>query len=282
MSITPSPGTIIPKIKKYTIENLLREGIRTDGRKLNEIRRIKITPNYIERAEGSALVELGSTMVLVGVKTDIVPPFSDTPEEGVLVVHAEFVPLASSTFEPGPPDENALELARVIDRSLREVKAIPLNELVLEPKKHVWRIFVDIYVLNHDGNLYDASMLATMAALMNTKLPKAVKDEDADTFIIERSERSTSLNINYKVVTVTVAKINQTIIVDPNYEEEQLASARLVIAVDDQQRIVGMQKIGMGYFTYNEIEKSIELALEKSKIYLNELEKSIQQESKEK
>ncbi|HID41892.1 MAG TPA: exosome complex protein Rrp42, partial [Pyrodictium sp.] len=135
MSITPSFQPVVPKLKRYTMETLLSRGVRLDGRRLDEVRNIEIVPGYIERAEGSALVKLGQTVVLAGIKTDIVAPFPDTPNEGVLVVHAEFVPLASPTFEPGPPDENAIELARVIDRSLREIKAVALYKLVLEPGK---------------------------------------------------------------------------------------------------------------------------------------------------
>ena len=273
MSLTPSSHFIVPKLKRHTMETLLARGIRIDNRRLDEVREIEIVPGYIERAEGSALVRLGKTVVLAGVKTDVVPPFPDTPNEGVLVVNAEFVPLASPTFEPGPPDENAIELARVIDRSLREIRAVGLDKLVLEPGKHVWRVYVDIYVLNHDGNLFDASALAAMAALMVTRIPAAVKS--GDRYLVDRSRFTMMLPINHRVVTVTLAKMSNKLLVDPTQEEEEVADTRIVVAVSDDGRIAGMQKTGMGYLTYDEVFKAVDIALAKSKIYLDALEKYV-------
>ncbi len=274
MSITPAAQPVVPKLKRHTMETLLARGVRLDGRKLDEIRPVEIKPGYVERAEGSALVRLGQTMVLAGVKTDIVAPFPDTPNEGVLVVHAEFVPLASPTFEPGPPDENAIELARVIDRSLREIKAVALDKLVLEPGKHVWRIYVDLYILNHDGNLFDASMLAAMAALMTARLPAAVKTEEG--YTVDRSRFTSLIPINHKVVTVTIAKLSNRLLVDPTYEEEQVADTRLVVAVADDGRIAGMQKTGMGDLSYKEVLTAVSLALNKAKEYLKVLEEAVE------
>jgi exosome complex component RRP42 len=274
VSITPATQPVIPKLKRHTMETLLTRGVRLDGRKLDEIRPIEIKPGYIERAEGSALVKLGQTMVLAGVKTDIVAPFPDTPNEAVLVVHAEFVPLASPTFEPGPPDENAIELARVIDRSLREIRAIALDKLVLEPGKHVWRLYVDLYILNHDGNLFDASMLAAMAALMTTRLPAVVKTEEG--YTVDRTRFTSLVPINHKVVTVTIAKLSNKLVVDPTYEEEQVADTRIVIAVSDDGRIAGMQKTGMGDLTYREVLSAVSIALNKAKEYLKALEEMVE------
>ncbi len=275
MSLTPSTSIVVPKLKRHTMEVLLTRGVRLDGRKLDDIREIKIEPGYIERAEGSALVKLGETMVLVGVKMDIVPPFPDTPNEGVLVINAEFVPLASPTFEPGPPDENAIELARVIDRSLREIKAVALDKLVLEPGKHVWRIYVDIYVLNHDGNLFDASALASMAALMTTRVPQAVKVEEG--YVVDRSRYTSLLPINHRVVTVAIAKLASKLIVDPTYEEEEVADTRLVVAVSDDGRVAGIQKTGgTGYLTYDEVLRAVSLALRKASVYFEALKKFVE------
>jgi len=271
LSLTPSFQPVMPKLKRHTMETLLNRGIRLDGRRLEDIREVEIVPGYVERAEGSALVRLGETVVLAGVKTDIVAPFPDTPNEGVLVVHAEFVPLASPTFEPGPPDENAIELARVIDRSLREIKAVALDKLVLEPGKHVWRVYVDIYVLNHDGNLFDASALAAMAALLSTRLPVAVKDENQDRYMVDRSRFTGLLPINHRVVTVTLAKISKKLIVDPTYEEEQVADTRIVMAVSDDGRLAGIQKTGMGALEYEEVLKAADVALAKARVYLDAL-----------
>ncbi len=274
MSVTPWMLPVVPRLEKETIESLLERGARLDGRRLDQLRPIEITPGYVGKAEGSALVKLGNTMVLAGVKMDITQPFPDTPNEAVLVVHAEFVPLASPVFEPGPPDENAIELARIVDRSLREIKAVALDKLVLEPGKAVWRIYVDIYVLNHDGNLLDASMLASMAALMTTRVPAVTREGDA--FRVVRGRYTSLLPINHRVVTATIAKIGNRLVVDPSFDEELVADARLGIAVADDGRIAGMQMMGMGYMTEKEIDQAVELAYRASRVMLRALEEKVE------
>ncbi|MEM1718812.1 MAG: exosome complex component Rrp42, partial [Thermosphaera sp.] len=138
MSITPIKEPILPRMQAETILRLLKKGERIDGRGLLDYRPISVYLNPIEKAEGSAHVILGTTQVVTGVKIELGEPFPDRPDEGVLQVHAEFVPLASQTFEPGPPDENSIEVARVIDRSLREPKAIDFKQLVVAPGRKVW------------------------------------------------------------------------------------------------------------------------------------------------
>ncbi len=264
MSTTPSNIPVLPKLKKESIRALVARGVRIDGRKLNEYRKIVIEPNYIPKAEGSALVRMGDTIVLVGVKMEVGQPFPDTPNEGVLMVNAEFVPLASPTFEPGPPDENAIELARVIDRSLREIRVIDLEKLAIIPGEKVWMVWVDIYVLNHAGNLLDASSLAAMAALMVTKVPKVEVSEQGEVKV-DKSTHTGSLPLNHRVVTVTVGKLDEYLLVDPTDEEELVLDAKLAISVSEDGRIAGMQKMGSGDFTVDEVQKAVNLALEAGK-----------------
>ncbi len=261
MSITPEQP-VIPKLKYNAILNVLAKGQHIDKRPLHSYRNIVVKTGIVPNAEGSALVSIGSTQVLAGVKLDVGQPYADTPNEGVLIVNAEFLPAASPTFEPGPPDENAIELARVIDRSLREPRVVALDKLAIIPGKKVWIVWVDIYVMDHDGNLLDASMLAAMAALASARMPKLVSvDPNTGDVKIDRSVREDRLPINRFVCTVTVAKIGNYLVVDPNLEEEAVASARLAISVSDDGLIVGMQKMGMGYFTEDEVKKAIGIAL---------------------
>jgi exosome complex component RRP42 len=252
--------TTIVRVKQRQIAQLIAKGKRLDGRGLNDYRDIKVEQGIIEKAEGSARVLLGKTEVMVGVKIEIGEPYPDTPSEGVLTVNAELVPLASPTFEPGPPDENAIELARVVDRGIRESKAIDLEKLCILPGKKVFVLFVDIYVLNHDGNLIDASALAAMAALMNTKVFNyELKDGE-----VKIKPGFTPLPIRRHPIAVTFAKINDKLVVDPWLEEEQLMDARLTITTDDDGNICAVQKGGSGYFTLRQILEAAQIAREKA------------------
>ncbi|MEM1892116.1 MAG: exosome complex protein Rrp42 [Sulfolobales archaeon] len=260
MSHTPSLGIITPKLKASTIVSMLKKGIRSSGRGLMDYRQVEIASGYVRNADGSALVRLGNTVVVAGVKLEIGSPYPDTPNEGALVVNAEFMPTASPTFEPGPPDENAIELARIIDRSLRELKVMDMSKLAIIPGKRVWVVYIDIYVLDHDGNLVDASSIATLGALMNTSLPRVEVDETGN-IKVDRSTRLSPLPINNKVVTVTVAKADNVLFVDPDLDEESVAETKLIIAVSDDRRIAGLQKSGIGGLTESEIMQAIDIAL---------------------
>lgn len=254
-------ATIITRVKQKQIAQLIEKGKRLDGRELTDYREINIEQGIIERAEGSARVLLGKTEIVAGVKIELGEPFPDTPNEGVLTVNAELVPIASPDFEPGPPDENSIELARIVDRGIRESKVIDVGKLCIEPGKKVFVVFVDVYVLNHDGNLIDASALAAMAALLNTKMSKyEVKDGE-----VKITSGYTQLPVKKHPITVTLAKISDKLVVDPWIEEEQVMDARISMAVDDDDNICAIQKGGSGYFTPQQVVEAAKIVEEKAK-----------------
>jgi len=253
-------STLVTRVRFKQIEQMIEKGKRLDGRGLTDYREIKVEQGLIERAEGSARILLGKTEVLVGIKVETGTPFPDTPNEGVQTVNAELVPLASPNFEPGPPDENSIELARIVDRGIRESKAIDTGKLCIEPGKKVFVVFVDVYVLNHDGNLIDASAIAAVSALMNTKMPN-YEIEDGE---VKIKTGYTPLPLKNHPITVTIGKIGSNLIVDPWLEEEQVMDSRISMAINDDGNICAMQKGGSGYFTPQQILEASKLVQEKA------------------
>jgi exosome complex component RRP42 len=253
--------SVITKVKRKQIEQYIDKDKRLDGRELMDYREIKIEQGLIERAEGSARVLLGKTDVLVGTKIEAGEPFPDTPNEGVLTVSAELAPIASPSFETGPPDENSVELARIVDRGIRESKMIDTEKLCIEPGKKVFVVFVDIYVLNHDGNLIDAAALAAVAALMNTKMPN-YKVEDGE---VKFKPGYTQLPVKQHPITVTCAKIGGKLVVDPWLEEEQAMDARISMAIDDGFNICAIQKGENGFFEPKQVLEAAKIAKDKAK-----------------
>jgi exosome complex component RRP42 len=253
-------SSLVTRVRLKQIEQFIEKGKRLDERGLHDYREIKIEQGLIEKAEGSARVLLGKTEVLVGVKVETGEPFPDTPNEGVMTVNAELVPIASPTFEAGPPNEDSIELARVVDRGIRESKAIDNEKLCIEPGKKVFVVFVDVYVLNHDGNLIDASAIAAMAALLNTKMPNyEIKDGE-----LKIKQGYCQLPVKSHPVTVTMGKINNTLIVDPGLEEEEVMDSRISMAINEEGHICAVQKGGSGYFTPQQILEASKIAQEKA------------------
>ena len=253
---------IVPEITKQSITNLILNDKREDGRALDEYRDISIETDVISKAEGSARVKIGGTQVIVGIKPQLGSPFPDTPELGVLMTNCEMLPMADPTFEPGPPSEDSIELARVVDRGIRESELVDLDKLCVEEGKHVWMLFIDLHIIDNCGNLFDACELAVMAALKSTKLPVT---EIVDEEVVISEDETFDLPINNEVAMCTFVKIGDKMVIDPTLSEEKVASARLNVGVTKEGRICAMQKGGSQPLTKDEILTAVNTAVSKTK-----------------
>jgi exosome complex component RRP42 len=242
------------------VREIMRNKKRIDNRAADKYRKITVETNFVTSAEGSARVRLGDTEVVAGVKFDLGEPYPDSPDEGVMSVSAEFVPLASPDFESGPPGEDAIELARVVDRAIRESKAIDFKKLCITPGEKVWMVFVDIDIIDNDGNLIDAAGLAAVAALRSAKIPD-IEDEKP---VYSRKGKK-ALPIKGIPISTTFAKINDYIVVDPGLAESEALEARLTVGTIDSDgiKICSLQKGGTSSFTLEEIERILETAEDK-------------------
>jgi exosome complex component RRP42 len=248
---------VVEQLKRNQMNELLGKGMRLDGRGLSDYRELTITTNVIEKAEGSARVMLGNTEVIAGVKANLGTPFPDTPDKGLLVVSAEVLPLASPYAEPGPPDESTIELARVADRGVRESGMIDVSKLVLVEGKHVYAIFVDVSILNVDGNLFDATSYAVVASLLTTKIPKYTVDEQGQPV---KTDEMTPLPIQTIPVSVTTARIGDVLVVDPTAEEEAVMESRITLVTDDRGNICAGQKGLPGSLTTEMVQSAASTA----------------------
>jgi exosome complex component RRP42 len=242
--------TVIDELKKSQILELLEHGKRVDGRALDEPRKLVIEVNAIPKANGSARVRLGDSEVICGVKIQPDKPFPDMGDKGIFICTAELLPLSHPSVETGPPGPDVVELARVVDRGIRESHMIDLSHLVIEKNKSVVGVFVDNVVSDYDGNLFDACAYAATAAILSSKTPKWEMKNDMPTLVVgEESD----IPITTIPVSVTMGKIGNHIIVDPNGEEWDSMDARITITTDSNGNICALQKGGNGGFTFDEI-----------------------------
>nr|WP_321498893.1 exosome complex protein Rrp42 [uncultured Methanolobus sp.] len=241
-------------LKKDYIYNLMLKGQRADGRAFDEIRNIDIRTNVIEKAEGSAWIKMGETEILVGVKLQVGSPFPDSAGEGVIITSMELNPIASPDFEAGPPKEDAIEMARVTDRGIRESGAIDLNKLCITEGEEVWIVFIDIHVLNNAGNIQDTSSLGAIAALMTAVVPGEREGRGEDM----------PLPIRDMPISVTLVDIGGEMMVDPDLDEGTVCDSRITIVSNQDGSISGMQKSGDGALTEEKLLKAVSLACQKA------------------
>ncbi len=251
---------IISTIERKYIKNNLKKNERIDGRGLWDFRDFNIESDIVASAEGSADVTLGETRIITGLKYDVGTPFPDLPDAGVCTVMAELLPLASPLFERGPPDEQSIELARVVDRGIRHADCIQTKKLCIKEKEAVYILFVDMYVINHSGNLIDCGGVSALATLISAHIPEGKWGDNGG---VEWTGNYLSGEdiVNELPLVITYAKIDDIIFVDPSLPEELVSDGRISISVTED-KITSIQKSGKATFSFEEIrllgEKSIQ------------------------
>lgn len=259
---------VIAEIKKDYILQLAEDGKRADGRAFDEFRPVNIRTRYIQQAEGSARVRLGDTDVVVGVKMSTGTPYPDSPNDGTMTTSAELRPIASKDFEIGPPSPTSIEVARVVDRGIRESKAIDFPKLCIAPGEKIWMTWLDMHVVDYDGNLFDACSLGSIASLMtatlpNSKLPAPHTGEDVP------------MPIREVPIMVTAVKLGKQLAFDPSAIEEKVGGPRLSVSFDRDGNIRAMQKGLGGAFMRDEVAQIVRKGAERASELRAIVEKSL-------
>ncbi len=258
---------ILREVTEAFVKDLVKSGKREDGRDFLAYREIRVEKGIIQNDEGSALVHLGDTKVLCGIKFDLMAPFADRPDEAVVMVGAEFSPIAHPDFEPGPPREDSIELARVVDRAIRSADCIDSSTFPRTEEK-VMAIFIDLHVLDNCGNLIDAACMAAMAALKSARVPKI----DKETEKIIREDFIGPLPLKRSALTCSFEKIGGKIIADANEEEQVASDGRMTVGVTDDGFVCCGQKSGAVGFSKQELLELIDISMEKAKALFKAIE----------
>ena len=266
----------IENFNKKEIREYLSEGKRIDKRGVFDFREIVIESGVSKNAEGSARVRIGKTEVIAGVKMGVSEPYPDHDDEGTLIVNVELLPLSSPRFEYGPPRIEAIEIARVIDRGIRESGMIDFKKLCIKKGEKVWGVFIDLAVINDDGNLLDAGNLAAITAIKLAKMPVYDEKEEKVKF---GDFTKKSLPLSEKIpLSLTFYKVGKTIILDPTREEEDSSDGRITFAVSGKKEgiIHAIQKGGGISFETNEIESILKELEKTSKDYSSKILKELE------
>jgi exosome complex component RRP42 len=271
----------LPNLNKKRIQELLKEGKRLDGRGPFDYRKIEIETGISNKAEGSARVKIGKTEVIVGVKIATQEPYPDHQDEGTMMTGMEFSPISGERYESGPPKIDAIEVSRVVDRGIRESGFIDWKKLCIKEGEKVWSILIDIYCINDDGNVLDASSIGAVAALQVARFP--VYDEKED--VIKYGEfTDTPLPLTENIpFTMTFHKIGDNLLLDPNRDEEDAHRARLTLAISKPKKehiINSMQKGEIDALTIEDMDKIIEEAEKAYDKVFPEIEKRVKELTK--
>ena len=211
-------------------------GIRCDGRKVDEPRRIMIKAGGLKNADGSAYIEFGDNKILVGVfgPRDVHPKHMSNTDTGILRVRYHMEPFSVTERKNPAPSRREIEISKVIKEALEP--AVMLEKFP--------RTAVDVFieVLQADGGTRCAALSAASVALADAGIP--MRD---------------------LVAACAAGKVADTVILDVNNEEDQAGQADMPIGyMPSLEKITLLQLDGV--LTSDEYKKCIETGINGCKI----------------
>ncbi|XP_069050093.1 exosome complex component RRP45 isoform X1 [Lepisosteus oculatus] len=235
--------TPLSNCERQFLLTAIKEKKRLDGRQTYDYRNIKIT---FGTQYGCCIVDLGKTRVLAQVSCELVAPKENRPTEGILFFNLELSQMASPAFEPSRQSELLVKLNRQLERCLRNSKCIDTESLCVVSGAKVWQVRVDVHVLNHDGNIMDASSIAAITALCHFRRPDVcVQGEEVTVFTPEERD-PVPLSIYHMPICVSFSFFEQGtyLLVDPCEREERVMDGLLVIAMNKHREMCSVQSSG--------------------------------------
>jgi exosome complex component RRP41 len=215
------------------LEKLIdKKGIRSDGRKADELRPLKIQVGVLSNADGSAYIEHGKNKILAAAfgPREMHPKHLSLPDRMVLRCRYHMAPFSVQERKSPAPSRREVELSKVIKESLE-----PALFLELYPRTGV-DVFVE--VLQADGGTRCASITAAALAIADAGVP--MRD---------------------LVVACAAGKIDDTIVLDLYDAEDKLGVADVPLAYMPNLNAVTLLQMD-GILTPEEFEKAMNMAMD--------------------
>jgi exosome complex component RRP41 len=213
-------------------KQLINNGVRLDGRAPNELRPIHMEVNVLNRADGSAFIEMGRNKIVVAVygPRELHPKHFALPDRALIRCIYRMATFSVDERKSPAPARREIEISKVIREAL-------------EPAifaEYYPRTTIDIYieVLQADGGSRCASINAAALAVANAGIP--MRD---------------------LVSAVAVGKVDEQIVLDLSDVEDKEGDGDLPVAILPRDKQITLFQLD-GRFTPEEFEKSLNLALE--------------------
>jgi len=201
---------------------------RPDGRKPDQLRRIKVTKNYLKHAEGSCLIEFGETKVICSASVEEgVPPFLKGSGKGWVTAEYGMLPRSCNTrIRREKSSGRTEEIQRLIGRSLRSI--VDMQKLGERTIK------IDCDVLQGDGGTRTASITGGFIAL-------------ADAILwMKKKSMFEGLPLKDYVAAISVGVFNGKPVLDLDYAEDSKAEVDMNVVMVGAGEFVEVQGTGEG------------------------------------
>ena len=231
---------------------------RVDGREPHETRAsadklsIKLGP-----VEGVCVVRLGNTIACASTTGALEKPTSGgASSEGSLRVDVDFSSGACEGFAKDgrasqKTRQRAKDLGALLERGLKEARAVDVESLCVLAGKRVWVITCSVTILAHDGNLAGAASLAACGSLMTYRRPECAVDPNSGMVTVHGMDdrEAIPLNMHHFPIASTYCFFDEVpglAVADPTLEEEITADSSLVVVVNTHEEVCAISKSGAG------------------------------------
>ena len=201
--------------------------MRANNRSFDELRPIKIKPDYLDFADGSAFIEIGKTKVVAAATIEKkVPPFLRNSGTGWITAEYSMLPRSTEKRNIRERTQHNIsgrsqEIQRLIGRSLRAVTELSVlgeNTIIL-----------DCDVLQADGGTRTASITAGCIALafaLKKMMDKKIIDQ---------------MPLKYLVSGVSVGIVEREVLLDLDYNEDSKAEIDMNVVGTEKGQLVELQ-----------------------------------------
>jgi len=226
-------------MREFVVSALRENQMRVDGRSLLKQRKLQLTfaSNYVT-------VNIGKTKVMAVVSHEMTKPYIDKPAQGFLTFQAHVK--MDSTLEQDLEDR----LTLLLDRSIKESRALDVECLCVLSGEKVWSLRVDVIVLDNFGNLLDAASIAAITALHYYRLP-AVNVTGSKVTIHRTDEVApVKLPMLHMPICCTIGLVEDpeedTIynIIDPTLTEEMVLTSTITFCTNVHRQLCAIEKNG--------------------------------------
>lgn len=254
----------------YPGQMMTDDARRIDGRPDGKARPISLNLDTIRSANGSCMCKLGGTVVMAGVQAKV-----SKSMQGNLSHSVDVAPFALSQMKSGQATELQASLSERLHglfiglpsssdslepqpSSSTSRGCLDVGKLVIAHGKASWNLCLDLLVLNMDGSVLDACVLASMAALLSLKLPavtitpegEVVKASEAEDDNEQQAAKKRKMNedggggqveMRHRPFSITLAlQKDGRVLVDPSGEEEMTSGSIVTVMIDEESNLHGL------------------------------------------
>ncbi|KNC77274.1 hypothetical protein SARC_10264 [Sphaeroforma arctica JP610] len=235
--------TVVPNVDKAFLLATIQQSKRLDGRGVYDYRKVKLTYG---KGFGNVEVQLGRSRVLCQISAVVVPPNEDRQHEGIVVFNTNLAQIADPQYEPGRPSALAIEVGRIIERGLKESRAIEKEGLCIVAGAKVWQLTIDTTILDNCGNVIDCASIAVMAALRHFRRPDVTVQGETATIHTLTEKEPVPLGLQHIPFAITFGFFDggKYTLVDTSLEEEHVMEGRLTLTLNTHREVCAIHKCG--------------------------------------